>query len=95
MTPKTERLEISLSVLMTEEVDDVEALNVAKDALQIALNHLLARLPSKRFISGICIGEGLVKRHHARRRYQGETRAEARRRRSEPEPEPDPKAKVN
>ena len=96
MTPNNERLELSVSVLATADIDDDEALNVARDALRIALNHLTARLPCKRFVSGICIGEGLVKRHRVKRRYQGESRIDAReRRRRQVDPDPDPKAKVN
>jgi hypothetical protein len=72
---RNERLEITISVLATAEIEDDEALHVARSALGLALDELTSRLPCKRFISGICIGEGLIKRH--RRVYRASRRRAA------------------
>ncbi len=58
-----ERLEITVSVIATAEIEDDEALHVARSAIGLALEELTSRLPCKRFISSIAIGEGLIKRH--------------------------------
>ena len=56
---KGERLEISVSMLATEEFPDLEAMTLGDYAVKKAVEAFTANYPLKRFCSGVSIGSAI------------------------------------
>lgn len=68
---KGERLEITVSVLATDELDDDVALQIGRMAVIAATRLMADGVPTKRFISSVAIGAGPERGRKARRAPHG------------------------